>query len=724
MSTYYVATNGSDSNPGTSGLPFLTIQKAANVVNPGDTVIVRDGTYQASSTYMVVITATGTSDNPIVFRSENKYGAILDGGNLTDGICFVITGGASYIKIQDFEIKNFLRHGIDIGQIGYISQYITIEGNKIRDIGRIIDDQDYGRTGLYMSAGNHHLNFTRNLVYNIGRTGPNSYYMNKDHAVYLAGTENRENASHHNTITYNIMYNCSGVAITAGADDDVYANNVMAWSNYNSQGGSAMLGIDEYTVRLSIINNIFLLDEYDENYVIWTPPNPTYSGWSIKNNMVYAGRMNVYQNSYTLAAMDGGNYGQTDCEHSQVNPLFISAIRGATPDFHLQAGSPAINAGFNLGLSYDFDNNSVSNPPEIGVYEKQSAIYYNIQKSGTATRNNCGEGYAGSTATYIVLAGTYSSVISQVDADNQAQTDVDTNKQSYANTNGTCTLIPIWYNTEQSGTAIRNNCGQGYTGSEVTYIVPAGTYNSLVSQEDANAQATADVTMNKQAYANTHGTCATIIYYNMAISQQFTKNNCSSGFTSSTVTYTVASGTYMSYISQADANAQAQMDIDTNGQTYANTNGTCTQTTFYNVKQTGTSTRNNCGTGYTGSTVVYTIPAGTYSSTISQKDADDKAIADINANKQAYANSHGTCTAQTIYYNTKVSATATRNNCPRCYVGSKVTYTVSAGTYTSLISQSDAQAKANADLSKNKQVYANSNGTCTRRSSWWWFWCF
>ena len=36
---------GSDSNSGTSTAPFKTIQKAADAINPGDVVIVRDGTY-------------------------------------------------------------------------------------------------------------------------------------------------------------------------------------------------------------------------------------------------------------------------------------------------------------------------------------------------------------------------------------------------------------------------------------------------------------------------------------------------------------------------------------------------------------------------------------------------------------------------------------------------------------------------------------------------------
>ncbi len=47
-STYFVATNGSDSNPGTIAAPFQTIQHAASIAGPGDTVDIRGGTYRES----------------------------------------------------------------------------------------------------------------------------------------------------------------------------------------------------------------------------------------------------------------------------------------------------------------------------------------------------------------------------------------------------------------------------------------------------------------------------------------------------------------------------------------------------------------------------------------------------------------------------------------------------------------------------------------------------
>jgi hypothetical protein len=65
-------------------------------------------------------------------------------------------------------------------------------------------------------------------------------------------------------------------------------------------------------------------------------------------------------------------------------------------------------------------------------------------------------------------------------------------------------------------------------------------------------------------------------FYNVAKSQTFTRNNCSPGYTPSSVTYTVAAGKYASLNSQTDADQQAQYDVNANGQNYANTNGTCT----------------------------------------------------------------------------------------------------------------------------------------------------
>lgn len=65
-------------------------------------------------------------------------------------------------------------------------------------------------------------------------------------------------------------------------------------------------------------------------------------------------------------------------------------------------------------------------------------------------------------------------------------------------------------------------------------------------------------------------------YYSRAAGQMLYKNNCGPSALGGSYTYNVAEGKYISIISQADADQQAQNDINVNGQIAANTNGTCT----------------------------------------------------------------------------------------------------------------------------------------------------
>ncbi|MCX3264816.1 DUF5977 domain-containing protein [Pedobacter agri] len=65
-----------------------------------------------------------------------------------------------------------------------------------------------------------------------------------------------------------------------------------------------------------------------------------------------------------------------------------------------------------------------------------------------------------------------------------------------------------------------------------------------------------------------------VVYQSDAMSAVAQKNNCTSG-TGSMVTYSIPAGKHTSTISQADANAKAQADLDNNKQSNANQKGTC-----------------------------------------------------------------------------------------------------------------------------------------------------
>ena len=206
----------------------------------------------------------------------------------------------------------------------------------------------------------------------------------------------------------------------------------------------------------------------------------------------------------------------------------------------------------------------------------------------------------------------------------------------------------------------------------------AGAYSSNISQADADAKAQNNINANGQNYANATATC-TQVYYNTAISQNYTKNNCYSGYVGSEVTYTVTARKHSSIVSQTDAQIKAQNDLVNNGQTYANFWSTCIPV-YYNTARSQAFTRNNCGSSYTGSTVTYTVAANTYSSTVSQADADAKAQNNINTNGQNYANTNGTCSFICC------SITGNDKKCVNgsCQTGVKV-YTDSQMMYGSII---------------------------------------
>lgn len=73
--TWYVAKSGnaSDSNPGTIDAPFLTISKAGQVAEAGDTVIVKEGTYRET----VTVKNNGTPTAPIVFKAAEGEKVVI-----------------------------------------------------------------------------------------------------------------------------------------------------------------------------------------------------------------------------------------------------------------------------------------------------------------------------------------------------------------------------------------------------------------------------------------------------------------------------------------------------------------------------------------------------------------------------------------------------------------------------------------------------------------------
>jgi len=181
--------------------------------------------------------------------------------------------------------------------------------------------------------------------------------------------------------------------------------------------------------------------------------------------------------------------------------------------------------------------------------------------------------------------------------------------------------------------------GKRYTLSVNTKeLMPRSEYETLIFKNPANVDA--DV---KALYSGSNYVVADIEvtpYVNSPQSRTFTKSDCGLGGVGSTFPITVPAGTYFSYYSQADADAQAQAFVNNYYQWDADKLGTCTYTFFASKGMRSVGFRkNNCPASKTGSMVYFSAVEGAFTSTISHEDADAQA----QAAGQANANAKGTC---------------------------------------------------------------------------------
>ena len=296
--------------------------------------------------------------------------------------------------------------------------------------------------------------------------------------------------------------------------------------------------------------------------------------------------------------------------------------------------------------------------------------------------------------------------------------DIEQNGQNWVNEHGRCITI-LWYNVKKSKSFRKNDCDPDTEeGSLVTMTIEAGKFSSTISQEDADRKAEAELNAKGQDYANSHGTCNTIKWYNDRKSKMFQKTDCEVTEVGSMVEYVVEAGRFSSSVSKEDANQKALDALEAEGPGYANEHGTCETNLWYNVEKSKVFYKNDCEDGFIGAPYTYTVEAGKYTSDVSQEDADKKALDDIEKNGQEQANLNGECIEDPNYFIGKASARVQKNDCDaESQTGSFVDLTEKdlAGypdAFVSRESQEAANALAEAAMEEQKQDLANKKGTC------------
>jgi hypothetical protein len=362
---------------------------------------------------------------------------------------------------------------------------------------------------------------------------------------------------------------------------------------------------------------------------------------------------------------------------------------------------------------------SVSEECTLVHKRKEQVVYRNKRQSALFTKEGCNsETEKGEELEYVVEAGKYTSIISQSDADDKAMKDIEQNGQNWVNEHGRCITI-LWYNVKKSKSFRKNDCDPDTEeGSLVTMTIEAGQFSSTISQEDADRKAEAELNAKGQDYANSHGTCNTIKWYNDRKSKMFQKTDCEVTEVGSMVEYVVEAGRFSSSVSKEDANQKALDALEAEGPGYANEHGTCETNLWYNVEKSKVFYKNDCEDGFIGAPYTYTVEAGKYTSDVSQEDADKKALDDIERNGQEQANLNGECIEDPNYFIGKASARVQKNDCDaESQTGSFVDLTEKdlAGypdAFVSRESQEAANALAEAAMEEQKQDLANKKGTC------------
>ena len=213
-------------------------------------------------------------------------------------------------------------------------------------------DDDYGAVCFWLNAANNEVSYNRGInckapsfdyVYDggfveVSKQGTNSYIHhnyaeNTNGFIELGGSGSAQNVK----IAYNVMVN-TGDAVCAATGIDVvdfkFENNTFV-NTFGATDGSRDRVFQCRTdlSPLQVRNNIF------------------YSNIQIADNGNFTHTNNLYY------MIDGADVGYTLGPGEKTgNPLFVNVGAG---DFHLQAGSPAIDAGLCLGYTKDFENKTV-----------------------------------------------------------------------------------------------------------------------------------------------------------------------------------------------------------------------------------------------------------------------------------------------------------------------------------------------------------------------------
>jgi hypothetical protein len=341
----YVATTGSDSNPGTQARPVKTIARADALASAGYTIHVAPGTYKVSAPSSGSVgmrtSKSGTSSARIKFVSDVKGAAKL----VMSGTGILWNSKGSYVDIDGFDISGS-------GRIGILAEggNLTINNNFIHDL--MITGGCNGSGGAAIDTagplGNVVIN--GNVVRNIGYRFVAPGNCNTVQGIYIS--------NQNNIVTNNVVSGVAAVGIQqwhAGTASTIVNNTVF----HNKVG--IVIGQGDAGVTAAGSQN-----NYVANNIIY-------------DNKIYGvqefgkvGANNRYVNN--LVASNGTNWKAKGTISGSIssNPLFVNYQATGSGNYRVLAGSPVIDRGTSVKAPKT-DFAGVARPRgaavDIGAYE-------------------------------------------------------------------------------------------------------------------------------------------------------------------------------------------------------------------------------------------------------------------------------------------------------------------------------------------------------------------
>jgi hypothetical protein len=368
----HLSLTGTSSGDGSVARPFKSIWQVVSAVAPGDTVYVHGGTWNDGLWGLDGI--HGTAAAPITFMAAPGETATLRPPANDDGSKLWIHN-SSYVNFYGLTVLGWAGNSASAGNGFEVdgSHHIKIWGNTVRDV---------GGGGIAANSSNH-VWFEGNIVENTSAYSP---YQTSGISIYMAtNTGGGANADGY-SIYIRGNYVANVYTIVPSSDGTVTDGNCIILDRGRDSG---------YSGKTLVQNNVcynnggqglhaFMTDNVDfaNNTVVGDVRHPSIlAGGGAEISAVYASNIS-FRNNLVIAGQ-----GPTDYTYSATNVLFennlfvgkASSLGGTnknvasanlTANWHLLAGSPAIDAGTaTKAPAIDRDGKARSGAPDIGAYE-------------------------------------------------------------------------------------------------------------------------------------------------------------------------------------------------------------------------------------------------------------------------------------------------------------------------------------------------------------------